>query len=391
MTRLVGLVVATALGVVGAVGVNGVGAGPVAAVPAAVLTPVSNPVVALPAAGQAFTVRYRSTSIAGEPVMLTGSLLLPKRPAPAAGWPLAVWNHMTTGGADACAPSRATKGSPSLAYMTSGDRIVEGLLDKGFAVVRPDYEGIGSPGPHPYLIGASLARAVIDAARAVAAAEPRIGRSVVVSGHSEGAVASLFAAAAPRTAWGGLRLKAVAAVTPPTRLGDIVHVVARVPVRAGAPTGELVALAALLISGASTVDPAFASLVAHGGGLSPAATALMPLVEKVCYRELAGPRAFGALAPADLLGVNGAQAEQRLAAIVDDNDVAHLGLPVSLPIRIDAGASDIVAPVPLVNGLVDAYRARGSRVDVAVHPGGHSQVPRDPAAAGQVADWLSRW
>ena len=68
---------------------------------------------------------------------------------------------------------------------------------------------------------------------------------------------------------GALQLKAVAAVTPPTRLGDIVHVVARVPVRAGSPTGELVALAALLISGASTVDPAFADLVTYGGGLSP--------------------------------------------------------------------------------------------------------------------------
>ena len=298
---------------------------------------------------------------------------------------------MTTGGADACAPSRATKASPSLAYMTSGDRIATDLLGKGFAVVRPDYEGIGSPGPHPYLIGKSLARAVIDAARAVAAAEPRVGRRVVVSGHSEGAVASLFAAAAPRAEWGALQLKAVAAVTPPTRLGDIVHVVARVPVRAGSPTGELVALAALLISGASTVDPAFADLVTYGGGLSPAATALMPLVEKVCYRELAGPRAFGALAPADLLGARGARAQQHLATIVDHNDVVHLRLPTSLPIRIDSGAVDIVAPAPFINDLVETYRARGSRVDVAVHPGGHSQVPRDPVTAAEVADWLSRW
>ena len=51
-------------------------------------------------------------------------------------------------------------------------------------MVRPDYEGIGSAGPHPYLIGRSLATSVIDAATAARAIDPRIGQDVVVARHS---------------------------------------------------------------------------------------------------------------------------------------------------------------------------------------------------------------
>ena len=355
---------------------------------AATLTPVSNPLVALPAAGDAYLIDYPSTSVKGRPITLTGSLLLPKRKAPADGYPLAVWNHMTTGGADACAPSRARRGGTALTDMTSGDRVVEGLLQKGFAVVRPDYEGIGSPGPHPYLIGSSLARSVIDAAHAVAGSNG-IGRDVVVAGHSEGAVATLFAGAADRAEWRDLRLRGVAALTPPTRMADLVTGVAQVPFTAGNATGEFGGLAALMIAGAWTVDPGFAKL-SKAGGLSSRAQRLMPLVEKICYRDLSGPRAFGGLAPAELPGPRGEAAVAGLARVADRNDVTHLRLPRRLPIRLDAGLFDSVAPQPFVADLADTYRARGNRVVLASHPAGHSGLPRDRAAAAEVVTWLSR-
>lgn len=368
------------------------GTGPVVAQPdstagAAELTPTHNPLVALPASGAAYLIRYRSTTVRGEPVTLTGSLLLPRRRPPAGGWPLAVWNHMTTGGADKCAPSTARRGSTALADMTSGDGIVAALLRDGYAVVRPDYEGIGSPGPHPYLIGSSLARSVIGAARAVMAAEPRIGREVVLAGHSEGAVAALFAAAAPRASWGDLRVRAVVGVTPPTRMADIVTGVAKVPVAAGRTTGELVGLAALLVSGATTVDPDFGRLIADGG-LSTRANRLMSAVERVCYRDLASPTLFGALAPAELLGPRGGAALARLSAIAGRNDVAHLRLPPGVAVRFDAGVADAVAPAPLVAELAQHYRERGVPVTLALHAGGHAQVPRRPETAPQIVEWL---
>ena len=40
------------------------------------------------------------------------------------------------------------------------------LLKAGYAVVRTDYEGLGTPGVHPYLVAASEGRSVLDAAAA---------------------------------------------------------------------------------------------------------------------------------------------------------------------------------------------------------------------------------
>ena len=172
---------------------------------------------------------------------------------------------MTTGRADACAPSRATKASPSLAYADVGRSHRDGPARQG---VRGSAARLRdrSPGPHPYLIG-SLARAVIDAARAVAcraSGRPPSGRLRSPGGGRRVAVRGPLRRA-PNT--GALQLKQ-SPRSPADPSGDIVHVVAG-PVRAGSPTGELVALAALLISGASTVDPAFADLVTYGGRPEP--------------------------------------------------------------------------------------------------------------------------
>ncbi len=347
---------------------------------------VTNPTVALPQASSTSLITYTSTSVRGEPTTMTGTLLLPRTRPPVTGWPLAVWDHMTVGAADRCAPSRARAGDSELAHMTSGDRVVGALLDHGIAVVRPDFEGIGGPGPHPYLIGRSLARATVDAAVAVRRADRRIGGDVVVAGHSEGAVAALFAAARPASEWGGLRLRGVAAITPPTRMGDIVDGVGEVPVASPATAG-LVSLAALIIRGAAAAHPDFAPLVDHGG-LSSAAQNLMPQVEQRCLTELDRADSFGGLAPRALLGPRGVHAKRRLVAIADRNDVAHLRLATTLPVRIDAGIYDAVAPLPLVTALAEQYRSHGSTVSFASHPAGHTPVPTDPATARAIADWL---
>lgn len=387
-------VIAAAIIAVTVFGSGNAGAQPVSTPPAVQYSPrvlsatrVAAPPVALPDAATTLLVRYSSLSVRGASTWMTGTLLLPKRRPPLSGWPLAVWSHMTTGAADRCAPSTARPGDRELTHMTSGDRIVGGLLRRGFAVMRPDFEGIGGPGPHPYLIGESLARAVIDAARAVTAFDTRIGRDVVVAGHSEGAVASLFAAAAPAAQWSGLRLRAVSAVTPPTQMGRIVDLVGGVRV-AGPATRDLVGLAALMIAGGVAADPDFARIIGSGG-LSVRARSLLPQVQTRCYEELSGEESFGGLAPADLLGPRGGVAKKALVAIADRNDVSHLRLNTRLPVRIDAGSYDAVAPLPLVRGLADRYRRDGVRVSFNVHPAGHTPVPLDAATAADISRWLA--
>lgn len=100
---------------------------------------------ALTAAGESWRVSYTSTSVTGDRAVLTGLVHLPPRTAPARGWPVVTYGHMTTGGGDRSAPSLAVEGHPELRRMTQGDAFVAHLLRCGIAVLRPDYEGLGSP------------------------------------------------------------------------------------------------------------------------------------------------------------------------------------------------------------------------------------------------------
>ncbi len=67
------------------------------------------------------------------------------------------------------------------------------LIEQGAVVAATDYPGLGTAGPHPYLVGDSEARAVIDSVRA-AHSLPGVGdgNSFAVWGHSQGGQASLY-------------------------------------------------------------------------------------------------------------------------------------------------------------------------------------------------------
>jgi dipeptidyl aminopeptidase/acylaminoacyl peptidase len=67
-------------------------------------------------------------------------------------------------------------------------------LKAGYAVVQTDYEGLGTPGDHPYLIGVSEGRSVLDMVRAARKLDSSLGKRVVIAGHSQGGHAALWAA-----------------------------------------------------------------------------------------------------------------------------------------------------------------------------------------------------
>src|SRR3712207_4016856 len=51
-------------------------------------------------------VLYRSTSVGGKAIAVSGTIHLPKGKAPKGGWPVVSWAHATSGIGDQCAPSR---------------------------------------------------------------------------------------------------------------------------------------------------------------------------------------------------------------------------------------------------------------------------------------------
>ena len=164
-----------------------------------------------PSGAMAWRIRYETTDADGKPAQSTGVLVAPIAPAPSAR-PIVAWAHGTTGVAEPCAPSlgpRALASIPSLADMTA----------RGWAVVATDYPGLGTPGPHAYLVGAAAARAVLDAVRAARqVSKANAGSRFVVWGLSQGAHAALFTGQEASQYAPELQLSGVVAAAPPTDL-----------------------------------------------------------------------------------------------------------------------------------------------------------------------------
>ncbi len=135
----------------------------------------------VPSGASAYRILYRSTGLHGEPIAVSAVLVIPPGAPPAEGRPIVAWQHPTSGVDQPCAPSL----SPSVLQMIQG---LPRMLERGYVVVATDYAGLGTAGPHPYLVGESEGRAVLDAVRAAhSLPEAHAGERFVLWGHSQGA------------------------------------------------------------------------------------------------------------------------------------------------------------------------------------------------------------
>ncbi len=168
-----------------------------------------------PGGGNAFRILYRSTGLNGEPIAVSGAIFIPPGPAPQGGRNVIAWAHPTSGVVEACAPSLM----PDLAGQIWG---LADMLARGYVVTATDYPGLGTPGIHPYLIGESEGRAVLDSVRA-ARDLPDAGASnrFVVWGHSQGGHASLYTGELAASYAPDLKLYGVAAAAPATYLIEL--------------------------------------------------------------------------------------------------------------------------------------------------------------------------
>ncbi len=148
-----------------------------------------DPTLGLAMAGRQFRVLYSSTDgMDGKtPVAVSGTVFLPKGTPPVGGWPLIAWAHGTTGMADICAPSWRARSYRDVTYLNT-------WLQQGYAIVATDYQGLGTPGPHPYLAVRPEAYSVLDSVRAALHQVPDIANRVVVVGQSQGGGAAFATA-----------------------------------------------------------------------------------------------------------------------------------------------------------------------------------------------------
>ena len=283
----------------------------------------SEPVELASLNGTMSRVMYASTSVKGETIPVTGLIAIPKGTAPSGGWPVVTWAHGTTGIADACAPSLNPAEFTTLA---------NGLLDAGYLVVATDYEGMGTPGRHPYISGHSEAYGTLDIVKAAQVfPNANASKDYVIWGHSQGGHAALFAGHDADAYAPDLSLKGVVAGAPPSQLLLINAVLQTSPFK------HYIALAAAGLNASYGDTEAPLDKV-----LTPAGLDFLTKIDTTCTTDLGKEAAgidFTKLQLADPATV------PEWNELLKNNDPSTFTAPIPQPLLIIHGGNDEQIPV----------------------------------------------
>ena len=185
--------------------------------------------VPAPKGSIAWRIMYVSTDVHGKHWAVSGLVVAPTRGrVPKGGRKVLAWDHGTTGGARACAPSEQTNPAQNLVNYYSfsspypvdvGVPALTTFTQRGYVVAATDYQGLGGPGVHQYVVGGTEARNVLDSVRAAQRIEAtHAGKDVVTLGWSQGGGASIWVG--QDAAYGKpLHVLGSAALAPATELG----------------------------------------------------------------------------------------------------------------------------------------------------------------------------
>jgi pimeloyl-ACP methyl ester carboxylesterase len=315
---------------------------------------------------------YRSTGVDGKPNAVSGSLALPKGKPPKGGWPVITYAHGTTGSADDCAPSRGYDTGLLVSYAYP---LLRRWLKAGYAVVRTDYEGLGTPGVHGYLVGATEGRSVLDAVRAARALEPRLSKRYVVAGHSQGGHAALYAASLARSWVSELRLRGTVAFAPASHLSEQFPLTTQF----STPGGGLGAIVALGLRAVEIVQPA----IGVPGLLTPEAAALFPETATTCYDGLAAASSFGGLPLNQIFRTDVDLGP--LVGVIEANDPEDLRFKSR--VRVEQGSADGTVFKTYTDQLVESYKTASVPVTYKVYEDvTHGAIVN--AAAADATTWI---
>ena len=171
----------------------------------------------LPENARAIRILYTTPEIDGVTMGVGSAIVyLPEAPA-TTPIPVILWTHGTTGVAQECAPSLADDPLGSGAMPAR-----QQVIDNGWAIVMPDYIGLGTAAPHPYLVGIPAARSSLDALRAAhQLSDGNLAPDTIVWGHSQGGGTALWTGIESLTYAPELTLLGVAAMAPASDLSSL--------------------------------------------------------------------------------------------------------------------------------------------------------------------------
>jgi pimeloyl-ACP methyl ester carboxylesterase len=328
------------------------------------------PMMFAPAGAAAYRVLYRSIGLHDEPIAVSGIIVVPHGAAPEGGRAIVAWAHPTTGIIPRCAPSLAI-------FHFQQIQGLRNMLERGYIVAATDYPGLGTVGPHPYLVGVSEGQAVLDsvrAARAIAGAggTNRFG----VWGHSQGGQAILYAGLLAESYTPEMTLVGVAAAAPATDLATLLDDDFK---SAGGKNITAMTLSSWSrVYGAAitqVVEPSAIPVVDH-----LAEECIESIFDWLIRQRIERPLEVRFLSMKNLATV---EPWQSLAMRNTPGP-----LPSSVPVFLAQGAADeLVRPAVTENYMTNLCRA-GSKVRMMLLPGvGHLSVGRD--SAGAVTQWMA--
>lgn len=273
-------------------------------------------------------VLYRSRDVHGKPIAVSGIIALPRQDPPEGGYPIVSWAHGTVGCADFCAPSRDTDKSAAHPYNKHPQAMLNAFLNKGWAVVMTDYEGLGTEGLHPYLLGESEAHGILDIVLAARWLYPQLSKRMAIVGHSQGGQGALFGAHHAPIWTPGLDLCGVAAMAPAAGM--------RALCESGTYYGgalEGFAFTALFLAGAIAGNPN----IDVNELLTAKSLAVWPHIEERARVDLSKDDSWGGLLGTEQLNPEDNYSKK---AFFDQLELTNPALRILAPIRISQAAKD---------------------------------------------------
>ena len=317
--------------------------------------------LSLPDAGQALRITYLSTNgVSGTGLVpVTAEVILPPGRPPAGGWPIVAWAHGTVGVADHCAPSSNPWSERNRRYLAT-------WMQRGFAIVGTDYQGLGTPGGHAYLSTRVEAYSVLDGVRAALASVPGLANRIMIVGQSQGGGAA-FASAAYAPAYAPeLDIRGTVATGAPYITAGLIQQMLAAPAVPGASYNPLVVYLLYLAQGQASYQAGFRPEDVFTPKAMPAYNAAASL----CVYELTDRIKKEGLNLGNALQPGFAKALAPSLAAME-----YPTLKLAQPLFMGTGEVDRDVPPPLQLGLVRAACAAGTVVQAHVYKGlDHSQT-----------------
>ena len=315
---------------------------------------------------RAWRIVYATTDLEGRPDTATATVLaardLPDGPRPVVGVA-----HGTVGIASRCAPSLSDQ--PFTGPVAA---LVE-LVTQGWVAVSTDYAGMGTAGPHPYLVGKAEAHNVLDAVRA-AHEVLDLSPKTLVTGHSQGGHAALWAGIEAPTYTPELSIIGVAATAPASDLHRLLSDIR------GTLSGSLVAM--YLMHSWQQIYPQ----AGLGGEVQPGATSAIDEVSRLCLRGSDAARAFALAGGVAGRVVTDAAYDGEFGRLLRENTPTAA---ISAPLLVAQGLSDVTVPPSVQEAWVAQRCADGQELDYREYTGLTHTTLIQPASPlmGELVQW----